>query len=206
MGFQDTLIYYYLLFNQYFFTYMNLFKIYFFGIENVKILSDGKIKNIFIKYIIFKYLSIVQNITKCPFFGRIKSKLDFGSEKIHFTKLDYENTKSVIIDQNSDNNTCQEITRYANDMTMDDSLISTVIVTFDLITGNDKTCLKEFVMAYKDTEEKYNNTLKNILLFNNIRFNEESIIDIKIYKGRERINKTILLSEVYDNHINYFLK
>jgi hypothetical protein len=205
MVFQDKLIYYYLLFNQYFFTCLNLFKLYFFGIENVKILANGKIKNIFIQYIIYKYLSLIQKITNCPFFGRIKSKLNICSEKIHFTKLDYDNSRSVIINKTNDENTYQEIMEQADSITMDDGLISTIVVTFDLVNGNNKTCLKEFIIAYKDIEEKYNNTLKDILLFNNIPFDEESSVDIKIYKGRERINKTILLTEVYDNHINYFL-
>ena len=69
---------------------------------------------------------------------------------------------------------------------------------------NKSVCLKNFIIKYKDVYGDYEHTLKNILIFNNIKFDENtSSVIIQLFKNNKMVTKTIPLTDIYNKHINF---
>lgn len=65
-------------------------------------------------------------------------------------------------------------------------------------------CIKQFITEYNDPLENYDNTIKNILLFNDviIDYNYNYILELHYFENFKISKKTFNMNEIYDLHIN----
>jgi len=76
---------------------------------------------------------------------------------------------------------------------------------FNLVNNDNVIDLKNLITKYKDSNGNYQNSIGNILMFNNVYYDDYSKLDIKIMKNKKMVTKDILLNDVFHKHINYFL-
>lgn len=208
MNFNNNFIYYYLRLTQYINNIKNKIAL-FLQIKEIKIIdASSNIKNIILRYYIFNLLQKVIN-----FFKGLQDMIDIKTitNKVQITKVTREGEKTLIIE--SDNINFTNINKELESLIPDNNMINCIFVNFELINSDpqrapgdqDKTCLKSLVIKYNDVKEEYQHNLKNILLFNEIIFNDTSEINIKIFKDKKIVSQKILLKDVLDKHVNYFI-
>jgi hypothetical protein len=129
--------------------------------------------------------------------------VDINTEHIHLIKLFPSNKNALIL--NKPQLQFKHVTQLLNKAEDDDKMLDVVLLKFELVDDNNTTCLKNLIVKYKDTYVNYQNTLKNILLFNNISYDEKSTINIKMMRNKKMTNINKSLSDVHDYHINHIL-
>ena len=182
------------------------FVINFFQIYNLKIIKNKKVKNINCYYLFYRFFNKFINILEFAkyYVVVLRNHFDLEFDKIHFTKLNYEDEKHIIVD-----NTCSQkkitfenIKEHIHNQN-DENMQKNLILKFDLIHEGKNICLKDFIIKYKDDENIYDHNLENILQFNNIKFNGESKILLRYFKGK-MIEKEFELKNIKSQHINSF--
>jgi hypothetical protein len=206
MQLPDFIIYYYLIGKQKIVNWYNSLIVYFLGYkECLMFTSDGLKQNISFRLLLYILLNKLSN-----YIAKLKNNIDIRADKIHITKMTYEGEKTIIIDKNmmvnQDTIIFDNILDQLNNAKPDDTLSEHIILNLELINDeNNKTCLKNFILKYKDKEEQYHHTLQNILIFNNISYNDDSSVEIKLIKDRKIVSKVIPIKEIHDKHINYIM-
>lgn len=190
-------------------------KLFFFNIDRLTVIKNGKKLNILYMYLLFKFfdnLISMMNYTNEKLLSmRDVFLIDF--EKIQITKIDFESEKTIILDNSfrRDSNNLinfKNLKNYLDNINFikKDTMLDCIIVNFDLVTDSKKICLKELIVKYNDRCEIYNHTLNNILTFDDIVFNSESKINIKMFiKDGKKFVVEHLLEDVKNKHLNYFL-
>jgi hypothetical protein len=159
-------------------------------------------KNVYWRFIIVRFFDSIITCLK-----KIRDYFDVSTEKIHLIKVDEFGEQIIILDSNNKNELClkkavKEI-NYINNNT--DKLFNKYkFLKFELDCENQKICLKQLLQKYDDREMKYDNTIKNILLFNGIKYDSHSTLNLKIFSNGKITDKTFTLNEVKDYHINEF--
>lgn len=164
--------------------------------------KELKVVTIHNKYFIiprfFVYLLITRLI---GILSRMKHSIDIDADKIHMIKMNNESHNAVIL---------------SNNLTFDDIILNIGIqdgnimnrrmfIKFMLVNQYDSVCLKSLLSKYKDVNNKYDNTVKNILEFNDIKYDDNSKLHIEYYGNRKLIVHDLDLVNVLNNHINYFI-
>lgn len=216
-AFKDNLIYYYVYLRTTVVKYCNTISRRISDVQDIKITTSKRDspKSVIYRYYLIRFLSFMNFYTNI-FFSRIKEKVDIEANQIEIVKR-YENgDKRIILDsQNGSNNidkkiTLTDIVNYidAHDETVkNDSLGDSIFLKCELCTPEDNICLKEYLLKYRDFDQKYHNTLNNILTFNNIDVPEDSAtVKICKYKGSKRVFYEVSYSDIHRNHINYFFE
>lgn len=162
------------------------------GFQELKTITN----NLTIKFILYKCLS---NFTKL--IKTIRNYFDIDPTIIHVVKV-YENNKNTMILNNANFKT---LTNTLNNSQSDDAMLNIVMLKFNVVTNENTTCIKHLITKYKDTHKQYANTIKNILLFNDIPFDDNTTLDIKLMVNKKMVNKNILLTNIQDDHINTLL-
>lgn len=213
MSLYNTMVYLYLLGKQNAINFYNKIIINIIGFNDMRALIDNKQKNIIFTYLLFSFITKFVN-----FFDYLKNKLivlrnkiDINASKIQLTKITNQGEKTIIIDTEfvvvSKKLTLEDISNRLPNIQLDDVMINCIFLNFDLVDKENNTvCLKEFITKYKDLDEQYHHTLKNILIFNNIEYCENSIINIKLVKNKKIMTFDMSFKDVGDKHINYFIK
>lgn len=221
---KDSLIFNFLIVKQNITNFLKYIMSCLISIKNIKITNTQKeIKNVLAYYIIFKLLNnliyLSNKITYYLTISRDYFNLEF--EKIHITKLTYENEKHIIID-NSRRSNCikfDNLNNHIDKINCCSSMSDCILLSFDLINRNDNLenndgnlierneenqpiCIKDLFIKYNDDKEEYDHTLENILRFNYIFFNDNSKIIIKMFKDKKIIKKEFNLVDIKDKHIN----
>lgn len=169
------------------------------GFQELKIKSfDTSIFNVAIKYILYNCLTKYINIIKY-----FRQYVDIDVDKLHVVKLFPDNKNAIILDTPPLNFKC--LTHILNTSEIDDKMVNVIVMKFNLINDGESICLKSMISKYKDNKKIYANTIKNILLFNEIQYMDDSRLDIKLMKNKKMVTINVLLSDVENNHINYFL-
>ena len=136
-------------------------------------------------------------------FGGLRNMIDIKADKAQITKITQTGEKTIILEK--DSLSLLDINNHLNIIQPDDNMLKHVFLTFELENSeNEKICLKKFLVQYKDFNEEYSHTIENILLFNDIESNENSMINVKMFKNIKMINLKIPIIDVRDKHINYF--
>lgn len=174
-----------------------------------------KIRNgIYLYYFIKNINYIISNYGFFSYwFTELRNTVDVHTNKIQLIKNNNVNhtNKCMILTPTKINVNKNEMISINDTITyMDNNPIpkdvimdKCICMKFELIPEN--TCLKNFIIKYKDTHEEFDHTLKNILIFNDVKFNEEtSQIKIQMFNNGKMIIKTLPLAEIIDKHINYF--
>ena len=195
----ELLIYWYMRIQQYYKISKNLFWINL-GVKEIIIYNNKKSKNVILRYLFCRFLSYIIKIIK-----KFQNKIEIKTNLVSITKI-YNNGEKIIIMEKDSLINSSEVKNYINLMRPNYNMLNYVIMNFDLINSNTEIInLSEYIIKYQDIEEKFNHSLKNILLLNKIEHNENSKIFIKIYKNKKISTFTYLLNEVYDKHINNFM-
>jgi hypothetical protein len=202
MNFTDMAINYYLRSQQLFSIYYRLFWFHVFNVKELKAYSNNQTFSIIWRYFIFNILTkFVSLILK------LRSYVDITVEKVHVTKITSQGDKTIILEKSNDVPiTLETISNELHDVKSDETMLNCILINFDLVnSNNEKICLKEYAIKYKDLDESYQHTLKNIFVFNDIAFSDDSKIAIRIAKNKKISTHELLLKEVHDKHINYFI-
>ena len=206
MTLYDNLVYCYLIGKQYYVNCYNSILIYCLGFKELMTFSDNKInKNITWRFLLYLFITKIINVIT-----RLRDKINIQVDKIHITKITYEGEKTIILDKRMreiDDNavTFNNLSEHFNTIKPDNIMMKQIFINYDLINGEKKVSLKDYTIKYKDINSQYHNTIQNILLFNNIDYDNNSTINIKFIKNRKMITKDILLKEIQDKHINSIL-
>lgn len=188
----------------------NLFSFNFLNIKNISSLSYDEylklnLQSNFIKYLFYKFFSYIINLLEI-----IQNKFDIQAEKIQFTRIFPNGQKTIILDKNkygkshisfSDLNNYLTLTKFEQ---YDDTMIN-IIINFELISDTQNIDLKKFLIPYKDQNRLIDNTLENILLFNQIPIPESGKIKIKTFQNGQPVINFYNLQTVLDKHINFFI-
>jgi len=182
--------------------------------------NDNKIKNGMYLYYLIKNINyfIEQHRYLSNRLIELRNKVDIQTNKIQLIKNINNDTdihygcKTIILTPNKINNNNQsmsinDIVTYVenNTITKDSNMPKYIYMKFDLIYPNNKSiCIRDFIVKYKDVNEEFDHTLKNILIFNNIDLDDTLDVKIQMFNNGKMINKVLHLSDVCDKHINWF--
>lgn len=169
-----------------------------FGYQELKIANDNPILGVAFKYMLYRIITKYINFIKY-----IRSYTDINTDLLHVIKLFPENKNALILNCPSIN--FKDLSNTLNNVDDDSKMINVIVMKFDLVNGDKSRCLKNMVTKYKDTQQKYDNTMLNILTFNDIDYNDDSILDIKLMRNKRIVSNNVLLKDVINNHINHFL-
>jgi hypothetical protein len=217
---KDSLIYYYIYLKTNIVQYYNTISRKISDVQDIKITTSqtDSPKSVIYRYYLLRILNWMSFFTSI-FFNKIRDHIDIEANRIEIIKK-YENgDKRIILDSNKDNQDNQDgmnskikisdIINYVDahsESVKDDNLGDSIFLKCELCTPEDNICLKEYLLKYRDFEQKYHNTLDNILAFNNIAVPKNTTVKICKYKGSKRLFYEVSYSDIYDNHINYFFE
>ena len=228
---KDQIKYYFMLANQYCINIYNWGLSNISNVKEIKIIHNNNnnnngpiIKNVILQYFIFRIISTI-----IYFFEYIRSKVDISANKVHIYIRKENTNKYIILEHNNNNNNINNNnnnndTNDINDTNDNDNKISfsvvhnqiqnnlvndnimnkNIFINFELFdeSNNLTTCLKKYLVNYTDIHSKYQHTLHNILLFNNVPHNDNNIIHIRTFSaGKIKILK-LPLTELKHKHIN----
>jgi len=219
-----TLIYYYLLSKQYIITLYAKLYYYILNVEELKGVHGNTVYNLLFKYMIVRVLAKYN-------FTYLYDQFNSEYSLIHITKLTSDSKKSMILGncqahaqihtQPEPESQIQlfnmgQLLSFIDTVEIYNVMPRVIVIAFDLIDpcisqddhmqmDSDKVySLKQFVPKYNDPEMNYENTLENILLFNDIQYGPHAYLYIKILKGR-MIEKKINDQIYFQMHINKLL-
>lgn len=211
-GYMDNLMLYYLILNQKMVVMCNYIKVYFIGISDFKVISNNKKKSALIYFIVYNFLSKFINFFELMkrHTTNMRNRIDLNAEKTQITKLTYEGGKTFILDAEKyigdGKIRLDHVNDKLNEVAIDTKMMDYVLITCELVNSeNDKICLKELIIKYKDIEEKYHHTPRNIFIFNDIAYSEDAIINLKFIKDKKMVSHVIPLKDVLNKHINYLI-
>lgn len=226
MGYQDIIIYYYLIGKQKIVNTYNNTLVCLFGFSNFMMIgNNGKI-NLALWFILYKFLTKIINFSKSITNGLVSTRnlIDINASRIQITKLTYCGEKTMILDKNFNENNIGigDVIDAMENANHESKMMNCVVLNFELVNSEfvnselansesidskeNKICLKELIVKYNDPEEKFHHTLKNILDFNNIYYNDNSKVNTKIVKNKKFITESKLLKDIGNMHINCFFK
>ncbi|CAH6421785.1 Hypothetical protein KVN_LOCUS471 [uncultured virus] len=207
----NNIIFYYFLLNQYLIIIKRRIKLFFLNICEVKVIeSNNKLKDELIRFIcisfLHKFIVLLDKIKK--YIQKIIDIVDIKIEKIQIAKVLSNNDKHIILESNFENKlTLSSAYKTINSIKNSEDMLNSVILNFELIKKNgNNISLKDFFIKYRDKEYLYNNTIKNIFLFNNIIYDQDDKIYIKKFDNGTFIHKTFITNEIENRHINSFLE
>lgn len=207
MSLYNTLVYYYLIVNQKSINMYNYCIMVLLGFKNL-IVYSGNNKNILTTLRFLIYIALTKIIN---FVYRLRDKVDIKADKVQLTNLMQNSEQTIIIDKELYDDekeyiTFEDVIFKLNLLQTNDSMMTQMIINLDLVNDNEKVCLKNYMIKYKDIEELHHHTLKNILIFNDIKHNENSFINIKLIKDKKMVTQKIPLTNIIDKHINHLIK
>ncbi len=200
---QSTFIYAFINIKQYVMTYYNKTITKFIGFQELNVLTQNTKTNVSYKYILYlclsKYISFIKYI---------RSYVDINAKHLHVIKLNEENKSAIILEKDMIN--FKHLTNELESINSDNTMLNIIMFKFNLVnpienSDDDVIDLKNLITKYKDTNNNYQNIIKNILVFNEISYDDNSKLDIKLIRNKKIITKEIQLQDVLEKHINYFL-
>lgn len=129
------------------------------------------------------------------------SLLDVECDKIHLVVNDQIGQRKAIIDD--ENITLSKAIHESNYLLNEKkNAFGLMILKFEIITKNgNKICVKETTKNYMHIS-KHQNTIQNILLFDNIKVDDDDIVNIKYYKKGKQYEKNTTMINIKDLHIS----
>jgi hypothetical protein len=199
-GVYDNMVLYYIVSKKNVMTYYNKIVAKLIGFQELKILRSNGIShiNVFFYYILYCWLTKFINLIK--FF---RSYVDINTTHLHVVKLFPDNKNTIILNQPV---ICfKDLNKVLDNAENNDKMLDVVLLKFELVNGETTICLKNLVVKYKDVDTKYENTIGNILLFNDVLHSNDSILNIKLIRNKKMVNISTTVNDVYNKHINDIL-
>lgn len=168
----------------------NEYKNKIFDISEVKVFNENEVEDYTYRFYFLRLLNYTS-------FDRAVEYFDVKEGKVHLVKNDIRGEKSIIVD--TENISLSEIINELNYRTKHSTKIDKKIITSMKLNNN---CVKNILLNYKEDIIKNDHTIENILLTNNIKYNDESIIDIEYFELGKRYKKSFIVNDVKKTHIN----
>lgn len=186
----------------------NSTKNYFFDVESVKVYLEDPIKSVKIdkidklnrqpikdytfRFYILRYLIGIEK-----YVGNLSDRFDINKGKIHLTKKNKNGKKSIIVDL--EDSTLKDVILELDKRTkIEEKVDSKIVTVFKL----DENCIKHIAKNYKEHAPINDHTLENILLFNELEYNKESIIQIEYFEKGKIVKLEYKVIEIAHLHIN----
>lgn len=172
-----------------------------------------------LNYLLMRYILVKSLDSVVGFFDSIKyvfvfarNYCDIEANKIQICKNFDGNEKTVIIDSNllesRDTVSLKDAIDFieANGVTQTDNMTKNRVLKFDVHhEEKGSVCMRDYLIKYKDDEEKHHHTLNNIAVFNEIDVHPDSEVRIRYYKDRKLVEKVIPFNDIADDHIQKIL-
>jgi hypothetical protein len=184
----------------------NILNSYRYVIVNTLGFSELRITNTSNKFLILRYLLFNTFTYIIKQLCYLRCLIDVKSTKIHITKVTENGNQSIIIDK--ENVSFEDLNYVIQQMNDNNKMFPRVFLNLELINGEQRICLKSLIVKYKDLDNQHNNTIENILEFNEIPHSEESKVYIKFFRETDRkfITSMVNLGDIKKEHVNYFIK
>lgn len=174
--------------------YNNFFNniVSYFGAKEILVHEKGNVYNVIWKYFVYKMI------------GSIQKDIDIQANQVHLKITTPKGDTKIILDSEhiGEPITFSMIERYINHNQDNNKMVDAVYLNFDLVNPNGNVCLKSLVFEYYDKDKKYAHTLENILKFNNISFDHNSSINIKVLNDDGIVENKFKITECCKKHIN----
>lgn len=194
MSYYESLVYYYLLTKQKSTNIYNSIIVNLFGYTNISTIVNKQKVSLIPYFILYNLINNL--IVKLE---KIKQKMNVNINSVEITKISLDGERTMIIDDS--NIDFKKINNIISNSTIDTSMLKNTVLLFEIVNGDNKICLKNFLNKYKDYNKEYNNTIKNLLDYNGIYYNSNSIVNIKGFFNKKMITKTYNINEILGNHI-----
>lgn len=201
MDFKSKLIYYYLLTKTKILIWFSSLRRLITDTKRITANTNTSTKSIYFRYLVVRSLKYLISL------------IDVTSKKIEITKDYVDGEITAILDANvagkeniSIYDTICHIDDYKNKTTNGETT-NRVFLKLLLKNKDDSICLKDYLIKYRDDEEKYHNTLENIIDMNNIDVCEEtSQINMVFFNQGKRQSSSIPYKDCKGELISYFNK
>lgn len=166
------MIYYYLLASQclantYNYVYSSLI-----GVKEVKTIMNGQIHNMTPRFVLYNIMKKINNVTT-----EMVNFLNVETDKVQLTKVTPEGEVTFIMD---DNVCFDKVSKKLSETVISDKMVVGNVISISLESNSNSYPMKDLLIKYKDFDEKNKNTVKNVLDFNMVIYDEElDIINIK---------------------------
>lgn len=203
----NNLIYYFLIIKAKLNYYLkNLLRLF---IETKKvegINNDKKyMHNLYPRYLIVKVINSVIKVLKY-----IRDYFDVKINKLQITKNYANGEKTIILDSEhywADYVTIKNIINHIDkNNKYSNNIQSCIFMKFELDGPkySKPICLKKYITKYKDHDFKHHHTISNIVLFNDIKVQDDTKLKIIMFNKGTMKELSIPYKKVCNNHINYF--
>lgn len=200
-----SVIYYYLCIKTF-------IKVFFYNLLK-KIIKTRDVKILYNDYyepqsVLIRYymINIINRIVR--FLNNIKEGIDIKVDKIQVTNITDNGYENIIMDSKKHNseltisNFINHVDFMENKDYSKDNSKDGVFVNFELfIPSQDPICLKKYISNYINNNH---HTLSNIVIFNDIKVDNDSRIKIKLFKNGKFVNHELSYNDVSENCIEYF--
>lgn len=162
-------------------------------------------KSLYFNYFIINIITKLINLLK-----RLRSKCDKKIDKVEIVKNYKDGNKKIIIcpkTMNKNEMSITDVVKFIDnfDEKKSNNLGKKLFMKFEIDCPKfGKLNMKEYLIMYKDHENKYSHTIKNILLFNDHDISKDAKLDIKIFNCGKILNKSFLIKDVENDHISNF--
>lgn len=194
---KQQLIYWYMLIKTWIAVKLSYFKRIFIDTVNIKSLDHRTVKSQHIRYLVLKFLFYCKKMLEI-----LINFIDITPDKIQFTK-DYNGTHSNYIVKGL---SMYDAIKYIDNNGYVDDIIGRIFIKINLVDGQKSYCLKNNILKYKDSEELFDNTLGNIIAFDeNIPgpISSSARIIMTFFENRKKYDLDISYDECKTKHINY---
>lgn len=178
------------------------FKNKIFDITDIKYYNDNKIKTSFLKFYLIRFLKKTSDKFS-GFMNFIIKKIDIKGEKIHIlTKIN--NSNRHIILESSDGVSFIDVLDMIKNQQEYVNIVNKKIIMKCLLKteDNDNICIKDITKKYREEEQINSHTIENIFLFNQIKYDENSVILLEYFENGRLSKKSFNVKDIKNLHIN----
>ena len=197
--FYNYIVYCYLYFNQKWAILTNNLKVYI-QLTELLIIKDNIVQSLFFRYMLYKMITKLVN-----FFESIRNKLDVQFKEIQLKKNTSDGEKTIIIKSDL---SLADVSKLLDNIIPTNDMMNIQLLNCELCSDKNTEPLEHLehlFIKYHDPELKFNHTIRYIFMFNNLSYNTDSYINLRLFRNKKIISKKILINDVLDTHINLIL-
>jgi hypothetical protein len=175
-------------------TYNKIFD-YFFKVREIHVVENNIKKSIMTKYIFYCFFNYL-----ISYLLKLRKVFDIKKDIVQIIKKNKNNNQICIISKNNIN--FDQINEQLDSITDTQNNGSVIYRKFHIYDDNNDICFKDYLIKYKDHYKLFDNTVENILLFNNIYITGNPIVNITFWKNSETIHVSVLYEDIKNLHIS----
>lgn len=168
-----------------------------FTIKKIHVINSGKPTSVRSKYIVYCYINYVINLLL-----KLRKLVEIKNKLLQVTKKTADGLKTGILVPDSiddENFGCMETKLDCIEENND--MGNVIFRKFNICDEHNNVCLKDYLIEYKDYDKNFDNTIENILLFNNVNIIGNPLVEISYRKDSVTNNLQILYNDIKTKHI-----